>query len=449
MDELPLDILKTLLHFITDDPVSIARFELTCQSHCKLVRSSPELFQEMLVCRWMRGNKCAEIESNPRKEFARRYKSDQIAIKCVKSMAQKLRIELGEHASSMNDFPRLGQSWNNPNWKLLLELRLDVYDILRSMANASIDYNEEILEQNLRRFIAARAVVGINMSQCLIDWKNMTSSSDGTECRATQIEKFALLAAKAQMTPPELLDESCLMETNVADKLDEIANKCGTVMASNNVTSNKEKIRIVSEIMFGDMGFTGNNDDYYNYKNSLLNHVLTSKKGIPMTLAVIFTCISRRLNIDVDMIGLPGHLVLGFFDDSTNKQHFLDVYRGGTLMGLEECQRIAASYGFGWDDNFVRPLAPVQVVTRILNNLTNCHSRMPILSAPALFRETLMHQVRQLMLAHQMPAIVEQMLMNRDHPHPLTMSIDLLKLYGLLHANDGSVRSLGRRITRV
>mmetsp|Transcript_16563 Transcript_16563/g.24440 ORF Transcript_16563/g.24440 Transcript_16563/m.24440 type:complete len:453 (-) Transcript_16563:421-1779(-) len=441
MDELPVEVLKTVFHFLLDDPVSICRFELTSQSNCKLVRNSPELFQEILDFRWTKGNeRNNETDINPRKEFERRYEQDQIAIKCVNDMANTLRIELGEHASSMNNFPSVGKSWNNPNWTLLLlELRLDAYDILKSMANALIDYKAEVLKQNLCRFLAARTVVRIHISQCLLEWKKITSSDYGEyqatqiESEATQIEKLALLAAKAQMTPPELLDETNPMEVDVTKHLDRIADKCRTTITNTSSRSNKEKILVISEVLFGEMGFAGNNEDYYNYKNSLLNHLLKSKKGIPMTLAVLFACVARRLNIVTDIIGLPGHVVLGFFDDTTSKQLYLDVYRGGKIMQLEECQRISSSYGFAWDDNFIRPLPPLQVYTRILNNLINCHGQLPVLSAPPLFRETLAFQARQLMLAHKMPYIVERMLQDR----PLTMPIDLLSLYGLLHANDG------------
>jgi regulator of sirC expression with transglutaminase-like and TPR domain len=192
-----------------------------------------------------------------------------------------------------------------------------------------------------------------------------------------------------------------------------------------------DKVQVLSRVLFEDMGFGGNEEDYYNYKNSLLNHVLETKKGIPITLAILYTCIARRLALKVDMIGLPGHLVLGFHDDLQGEQRFLDVFHGGRVLDLVDCQTIAASYGFAWHANFVKPLDPYQVFTRILNNLFNCHGR-PQMRSPVFFHEMLSFQERALMLVHQQPRIAASVLDRLSHGMPLGLSVELLKLYGLL-----------------
>lgn len=80
-------------------------------------------------------------------------------------------------------------------------------------------------------------------------------------------------------------------------------------------------------------GFSGNINHYYEPQNSYLSHVIDSKTGIPVTLALIHICIGRRLNIPVEGISFPGHFLVryGF------EQHlFVDPF-GGRILSEADC----------------------------------------------------------------------------------------------------------------
>ncbi len=86
-------------------------------------------------------------------------------------------------------------------------------------------------------------------------------------------------------------------------------------------------VACANEYLFGELGFKGNADDYYDPRNSCLNHVLTARTGIPISLAAVYLEIARRLARPVFGIGLPGHFLVQYRAEDFTA--YIDVFRGG------------------------------------------------------------------------------------------------------------------------
>lgn len=85
--------------------------------------------------------------------------------------------------------------------------------------------------------------------------------------------------------------------------------------------------------------------------------------------AILYKLISQRVKLQIDIIGLPGHIVIGV--PSLNR--YVDVFRKGRrLLTTLDCERIVNSYGHPLIPEYMCPLAPAQVFRRILNNCGNC-----------------------------------------------------------------------------
>ena len=74
-----------------------------------------------------------------------------------------------------------------------------------------------------------------------------------------------------------------------------------------------EKLNVISEYFFSELGFSGNVDNYYDPHNSFINEVLNRRHGIPITLAILYMEITLRLGIRVEGIGMPGHFLVGVY----------------------------------------------------------------------------------------------------------------------------------------
>ena len=71
-----------------------------------------------------------------------------------------------------------------------------------------------------------------------------------------------------------------------------------------------DTILALNRFLFEEQGFTGNAADYYDPRNSFLNEVLDRKCGIPITLAVVYVEIGRRIGLTVQGVSFPGHFLV-------------------------------------------------------------------------------------------------------------------------------------------
>ena len=161
----------------------------------------------------------------------------------------------------------------------------------------------------------------------------------------------AALAMSAALRPG--LDE---MEWLVT--LDAIAGDCPSPTAQG-----------VSRHLFESLGFTGNRDAYYDWRNSCLDHVLAERTGIPLTLSVVMLEVGRRLGVALEGVGMPAHFLVRVSGDP---DQLFDPFDGGRRLdrsGARELLERITQGRLRWDDSFVEATSTHDVVVRMLNNL--------------------------------------------------------------------------------
>ena len=132
-----------------------------------------------------------------------------------------------------------------------------------------------------------------------------------------------------------------------------------------------EFVRAANNYFFGDLGFKGNQQDYYHSHNSCLNQVLLNRTGIPITLSLVYIEIARRLKRPVVGVGLPGHFLIRYEEDSYSA--WIDCFRAQEVS-FEECRELAVETARVDITAVPSALAPVtkwQLAVRMLNNLRN------------------------------------------------------------------------------
>ncbi len=131
-----------------------------------------------------------------------------------------------------------------------------------------------------------------------------------------------------------------------------------------------EKLNEISEYLFFELGFSGDVDNYYDPKNSFINEVLNRRKGIPITLAILYMELASRLGIIVEGIGMPGHFLVGAYDES--EKYYVDVFNKGIVVNKEECMAMfdsRASKALAWDDRYLSSVDNRYIISRLLRNL--------------------------------------------------------------------------------
>lgn len=127
-------------------------------------------------------------------------------------------------------------------------------------------------------------------------------------------------------------------------------------------------------------GFRGNDEDYYAPTNSYLSDVLQTRRGLPITLSVIYLEVARRLGIPLVGVALPMHFVVKWpLPREQGGDLFVDVFAGAKVWSYEECRvqimsRMRSGAGvLGFDPRWTRPVGTRSILTRMLANLKNIY----------------------------------------------------------------------------
>jgi regulator of sirC expression with transglutaminase-like and TPR domain len=121
--------------------------------------------------------------------------------------------------------------------------------------------------------------------------------------------------------------------------------------------------------------FIGNNDDYYDPRNSFLNEVLDRRLGIPITLAVVGMEVGRRIGVPVWGVGLPGHFLVR---DKVDPSVFIDPFHRGRQLDAAGCRvlhRATVGTAAPWDESYLDPIDRPAIVARMLANLRVIYER--------------------------------------------------------------------------
>jgi regulator of sirC expression with transglutaminase-like and TPR domain len=126
------------------------------------------------------------------------------------------------------------------------------------------------------------------------------------------------------------------------------------------------------EFLFEESGFGGNTDDYYNPGNSYLPAVVETKRGLPITLSLIYKIVAERLGLRSWGVGLPGHFLVAV--EMSGSPMLIDPFAEGRLLTAEEAhERLQEMFGpeVQWSSELLRPASNRHWLTRILQNLLN------------------------------------------------------------------------------
>ena len=138
---------------------------------------------------------------------------------------------------------------------------------------------------------------------------------------------------------------------------------------------------LLNQFFFKDLGFAGNVNDYYDPDNSFIHAVLRTRRGIPISLAVLWLELAASVGLRVHGVGFPGHfLVKVMTSQVAGGQIVIDPFTGQVLdhdtllerlgpmrltpSGMTEAQRQHA-----WLQRHLEPARPRHIIARMLRNL--------------------------------------------------------------------------------
>jgi regulator of sirC expression with transglutaminase-like and TPR domain len=181
-----------------------------------------------------------------------------------------------------------------------------------------------------------------------------------------QIDLGLAALAIARVEHPDLAADKDLV------RLDDLADRSGAAAARG---CQAALDRLVG-FLFGEEGFRGNADEYYDPRNSCLNDVLDRKLGIPITLSVLMIEVGRRVGLTIAGVGLPGHFIVSA--EVGERRVLIDPFNGGVVLTPARAADVAAKAvgrPVKLEDAHWAPCSKRQIVVRMLRNLKTIYAK--------------------------------------------------------------------------
>jgi len=141
------------------------------------------------------------------------------------------------------------------------------------------------------------------------------------------------------------------------------------------------KLRLLNNFFYQELGFSGNFNDYYNPDNSYLHKVMSTRRGIPISLAVIYMELAQHIGLDVKGISFPGHFLMKL--SIKTGDIILDPFNGASLS-REEIEERLEPYFINGRNPEDPPLASYlanaterSILARMLRNLKAVYAEQP------------------------------------------------------------------------
>ncbi|MDQ2711531.1 MAG: tetratricopeptide repeat protein [Acidobacteriota bacterium] len=159
-----------------------------------------------------------------------------------------------------------------------------------------------------------------------------------------------------------------------AFRLDNLAEQINSQLTPN--SDGLDFIRVSNELLFDVLQFRGNEDNYYDPRNSCLNSVLMRRLGIPISLSLVYMEIARRLGRPVYGVGLPGHFIISYED--AKARYWVDPFNAGRILSFADCCALAqqtANVDLRANPAVLAPVSKRQILVRLLSNLKAIYLR--------------------------------------------------------------------------
>lgn len=140
-----------------------------------------------------------------------------------------------------------------------------------------------------------------------------------------------------------------------------------------------QRLRLLNHYFYGELGFCGNVNDYYDVQNSHLHRVLQTRRGIPVTLAVLYTAIAAEVGLQMSGVSFPGHFLVKC--SLPQGEVIIDPFTGRSLSRQELDERLLPyRQRQGLVGELEVPLGlylhaatPRETLARLLRNLKEIH----------------------------------------------------------------------------
>lgn len=129
-----------------------------------------------------------------------------------------------------------------------------------------------------------------------------------------------------------------------------------------------DQVRILNSVLFNKLKFRANTKNFHSPANSMINRVLETKRGNPISLCVVYLLVAQRLKMPVYGVNLPSLFILTFKQDDL--QFYINAFSRGLIFSAQDIDSYIKQMKLSPDDMFYQPCQNIDIIRRMLRNLT-------------------------------------------------------------------------------
>ena len=148
----------------------------------------------------------------------------------------------------------------------------------------------------------------------------------------------------------------------------------------------------INQFLFRDLGFAGNEKNYYEPDNSYLNRVLDRRTGNPINLSLLYLLLARRLGLPVVGVGMPGHFICRY--QSSAEEFYIDPFNRGQLLTKADCVQYLQRGNYSLSEDFLSPVSARRMFLRICSNLHQIYTELGLREETTRFQRYLVALAR-------------------------------------------------------
>ncbi|UXP31945.1 transglutaminase-like domain-containing protein [Reichenbachiella agarivorans] len=128
-----------------------------------------------------------------------------------------------------------------------------------------------------------------------------------------------------------------------------------------------QEVKILNDIIYNRLKFRPNSKNFHSPSNGMINLVMESKKGNPLSLCVIYLLIAQKLKMPIYGVNLPNLFIVTYKTDDT--QFYINVFNNGIIFTKADIDNYIEQLHLVKQDAYYQPCSNVDIVSRSLRNL--------------------------------------------------------------------------------
>jgi regulator of sirC expression with transglutaminase-like and TPR domain len=135
-----------------------------------------------------------------------------------------------------------------------------------------------------------------------------------------------------------------------------------------------DQVKVLNGVLFSKLKFGANTKNFHSPGNSMINIVLESRRGNPITLCVVYLFVAQKLKLPIFGVNLPNLFILTYKD--ARHQFYINAFNKGLIFSKQDIENYIHELRLTPQESFFEPCSNLEIIRRVFRNLVMSFDKM-------------------------------------------------------------------------